>query len=516
MIMKRLQFKCTLLTDIVLNSKASTEGPQSTLDFIPGNCFLGIVAKEYDKYDKNGQAIDLFHNGSVRFGDAHPCIEANGTLIRTLRAPASFYYPKLKSIFDECYVHHFYKRDKDHLGQDGKPQQLKQCRTNFYGFHNTEATIIKPPKNFSIKSAYDRYERKSKDEQMFGYQSLLKGMTFCFEVEVDKEILCESIRESLVGIKRIGRSRTAQYGLVNIESTDFQQPSTTQITTIIDKENYITIYCDGRVIFINKENNSHKLPCANDFGIQGEIDWEKSQIRTFQYAPWNFKRQTRDFDRYGIEKGSVFVIKTTKAPSHYPSYVGSFCNEGFGRVIFNPSFFCTSKGTNGLSSLLFKNDPTQKTNNIATTLAKVDTPLVRYLDNAKQKAEATDYIYKKVNEFVDTNFKIFRGQEFASQWGTIRSIAMRCNNGAQLKKELFDKQVNISRNASPDNPATSTNKKTAYLAHGVASKKWKLKRRLQVFEAFINEIQNYNDNLVIEATVNLSSEMAKIIKENGK
>ena len=42
--MKEIFFKCTLVSDIVLNSKLATEGNMTTLDFIPGSNFLGIVA----------------------------------------------------------------------------------------------------------------------------------------------------------------------------------------------------------------------------------------------------------------------------------------------------------------------------------------------------------------------------------------------------------------------------------------------------------------------------------------
>ena len=44
--MSILKFKCTLLSDVILNQKAATEGPNQTLDFIPGSCFLGIVASQ--------------------------------------------------------------------------------------------------------------------------------------------------------------------------------------------------------------------------------------------------------------------------------------------------------------------------------------------------------------------------------------------------------------------------------------------------------------------------------------
>ena len=40
-----MKFKCTLLSDLVLNETSSSEGKQRCLDFIPGNNFLGILNK---------------------------------------------------------------------------------------------------------------------------------------------------------------------------------------------------------------------------------------------------------------------------------------------------------------------------------------------------------------------------------------------------------------------------------------------------------------------------------------
>lgn len=61
--MKQMKFKVTLSTDVVLNVKSATDGNNQTLDFIPGNNFLGIVAgRLYQKVDTQ-TAWTLFHSG---------------------------------------------------------------------------------------------------------------------------------------------------------------------------------------------------------------------------------------------------------------------------------------------------------------------------------------------------------------------------------------------------------------------------------------------------------------------
>ena len=85
--MKTLYFQCTLLTDVILNQKSASEGAQSTLDFIPGSNFLGIVASSlYNKPSKEN--FDIFHSGRVRFGDAHLADCGNN---RSLHIPAVYF-----------------------------------------------------------------------------------------------------------------------------------------------------------------------------------------------------------------------------------------------------------------------------------------------------------------------------------------------------------------------------------------------------------------------------------------
>lgn len=499
--MKTLQFRCTLLSDVILNAQAKTSGNQDTLDFIPGGNFLGIVAQHYEELGKD--AMEIFHSGHVRFGDAHPEAESKENC-RTLHAPLSWYAPKGKSIEEVCYLHHFYDRDKDHQG--GRPQQLKQCRKGYYAFDGNDAYLADVPSSFAIKSAYDRKERRSKDEAMFGYSSIDAGVSFLFSVETDRDELAETIKQLLVGEKHIGRSRTAQYGLVKIEEATFEEPATGNV------DNLVYVYADSRLIFMDDEGNAHFRPSAEDLGLDGgKIVEEKTQVRTFQYAPWNYKRQCRDTDRCGIEKGSVFVVANYKGDLPTAKYVGSYQNEGFGRVIYNPSFLL-SHGENGLSSLQFVKKTNDKPKGGNSVLG--GTPLLDYLCRAKQQDKAEKFIYEEVN-----GYKFFsKNKAFASQWGKIRSIAMQCKTAKELRKELFEKEKAYYHHSSPDDPKNEWRKKPAgYLNHGVAAKKWKEGngKKIDDLKKFISKMENseYGD-ISCAAVVNLASYIAKQIKKN--
>ncbi len=491
--MKTLQFRCKLLSDVILNRKAATEGPNQTLDFIPGSCFLGIVAsklypKEKEKNNENYEqkmkrAWEIFHSGQVRFGDAHP---SEGE-IRGLKIPASMFYPKLKPDGFKYYIHHTIPENL--LESDEyKKMQLKQCRSGFYTFTNKEAKQVKTETNFAIKSAYDKDKRRSKDEQMYGYESLQEGQELYFDVQVDNEDLVEEIKDALIkgGSKRVGRSRTAQYGLVEITLFDYSETASGG-----SQNNIVTVYADGRLIFLDKYGLPTFRPEAKDLGLPegANILWEKSQIRTFQYSPWNYQRKCFDTDRCGIEKGSVFVVDVTGLSDlkFESNYIGSYNNEGFGKVIYNPEFLKAKE--DGKS---FYNIVDGKIEG-ASKLEKKSlsgSPLLNYIQRQQSEETKENDIFSNVNKWVNDNKTAFQGKEkFASQWGAIRGIALATKEDSRIKENVI-----------------------TYISHGVKSSDWDGNRRKKL-EEFMDKCDTSN---IRESLVNLAAEMAKKCRKEDK
>ena len=475
-----MKFKCTLLSDLILSQVSSSEGNQKTLDFIPGNNFLGIVASQLYGDDMEESRL-LFHSGKVRFGDAHPAVDG----IRSLKVPASMFYPKLKKASEECYIHHIISnpRDLDNI-------QLKQCREGFFAFVQ-DRNVGMPAmvsRNFTLKSAYDSEARRSKDGQMFGYESLSKGLELFFEVESDlDDDINQRIVASLTGKKHIGRSRSAEFGLVKIEEFDYQESGSMSATMIIKGEPYAIVYADGRLIFLDEQGVPTFQPTADSLGIPGgSIDWSKSQIRIFQYSPWNGKRHTYDTDRCGIEKGSVFVVKCS-CPPNVSTYVGSYQNEGFGKVIYNPAFLQGDFSENGKALYALLDVPSA---NGATVMPegtalnpapRPNTLLVNYLLKKKGQQKSESEVYRLVHGFAESYASLFQGERFASQWGSIRSLA------ESMSLDSLNESI------------------IGFLSHGVAKDKWEQRGRILILRRFMDE---HPDNLK-ELMINLASEMAK-------
>ena len=473
--MENMEFKCTLLSDIILSQSSSTEGNQYSLDFIPGNNFLGIVAANiYNKVEID--ALKVFHTGDVRFGDANPSIDRKR---RGLKVPNAMFYPKLKKASEECYIHHLIPNpNSDAI----KGLQLKQCRNGFYVFDQNIGTPISIEKNYAIKSAYDSKIRKSDDGKLFGYQSLPKGLELYFEIESDlDEATNKIIADALKGIKHIGRSRTAQYGLVQIEDAAYDEVPSNGL----NGRKFATVYADGRLIFLDKNGESDFRPTAKDLGFKetDRIDWSKSQVRTFQYSPWNGKRHTYDTDRCGIEKGSVFVVECFESPSE-SAYIGNYKNEGFGKVIYNPEFL---DGNNEGKANYTLKDIEQEPKEVKKE-AIAETPLMKYLKKQQVVSAQTQSLYQDVNRFVKDYAALFKGDQFASQWSSIRNIAMIEPDESKIKTEIIN-----------------------FLSHGVAKDKWNEKGRRGILEEFMNNTENIRDRVI-----NLASEMSKQGRKEGR
>lgn len=471
--MKTLYFKCELLSDVILNQKSASEGPNTTLDFIPGSNFLGIVAATVypDSSVSDSEKLELFHSGKVRFGDAHPSKDN----VRGLRIPAAVFHKKSDKVSVVAYIHHGIK---DPSAEEYRNMQLKQCRSGFYVYSGGDALPITTENNYAIKSARDKENRKSQDEQMFGYQSLAAGLELIFSVEVDNEGLVKTVADALVGKKKVGRSRSAQYGLVEISECE----ETPVCIPTSQKDGEVTVYADGRLIFLDEDGMPTLQPTAEQLGITGgTILWDKCQVRTFCYAPYNYKRRCFDTDRCGIEKGSVFVVKTD-AELPATSYIGSYNNEGFGAVIYNPSFLRAME--DGLSVVKYKE--AEEKQDKKDPVPEPSTSLISFLKRQQSKDDIEKDVYPKVNEWVRTNKGRFSGDLFASQWGHIRRLAMKHRTKDALVHEIEE-----------------------YLGHGVAKDKWEDLNRKQTLMDFLKKLSDKNISITI---VNLAAEMAKVCR----
>ena len=400
--MKKYSFLVEFLTDIVLPASSNNEGNILNLDFIPGSNFLGIVAKNYDEFE---DSFSVFHSGKVRFLDGHILINNKPSF----KIPFSFFKPKLG---EEVKNHHL-------IEEFNQEEQLKQIRE---GFINIDGEYLKLSYNYKQKSAYDTKKRKSKDSAMFGYSALKKGSKWLFSIKIDSSISQsdeEKILNSIIGEKQLGKSKSAEYGQVKITKTDIEVDI--EDSSYKNKNNETFIYLNSRVVLFDDNGAPTFIPTIKNLGLSsGEILWEKSQIRTLSFSPYNGVRSTKDYSRIVIEKGSVIVIKnlSSEDKTKLKNPIGAFISEGYGEVLINPKFLTT------LNPPFYKESESEKESIIDED--NIDRNLISFLENRQNSKNETFEILKEVNKFIKNHKGKFKDVT-KSQWGQIRNLSNKEN-----------------------------------------------------------------------------------------
>lgn len=492
--MKTTYFKCTLVSDIVLNSKLATEGNMTTLDFIPGSNFLGIAAKHLYGKVTSEEAFQLFHSGDVKFGDGKTATRQNEI---TYAVPFAFFQDKLKSKLDQdpVYLHHLIKNDNHPKDDKGTPLQLQQSRA---GYISAKGNFVKEiQKKFSLKSAYDRDSRTSKTGNMFGFEALPAGESFIFSIQSQSEDLLEKVEKVILGTQSLGKSKTAEFGQVTIEKFPVQD----EIKSFDTNGEFVLVYAESNLCFFDPIGQPTFQPTVNDLGLEtGEIDWGKSQVRIYSYSPWNGQRKTTSTQRHCILKGSVFYVKEATFSST-SKYVGNYQAEGLGKVLYNPVFLKEKEYSTEVDLKIIAD----KTDTDPFKTGTLATPLSIFLNKKRLDRQVELRTSQEVQKYVhpeDPNtFKSLKSVS-ASQWGNIRSIASRAKDIKELKYKLYEG-------------------KDAYLTHGVAFEKcWGENggTRLTNFKTVISQVENlqYMDKVKADLKIfiaKFASEMAKTYKK---
>jgi hypothetical protein len=479
--MKIYQYKCKLLSDLVIASSSATEGFNQSLDYIPGAKFLGIVAGQlYPKKD-NSSILDLFHNGNVRYNDAHPLVNGNVGL----KIPFKWFYPKGRDLTEKVYLH------AEKLSNEvWKSEQPRQARVGYYiPTSDKEGKWLRIDQDFSIKSAYDTKSRKSKDAQMYGYFSLKKGTEWSFTIDDLTGKYAEEIKTTIIGKKRVGRSRSAEYGSIQIDFIG-------EVSKTVDEakhEGVSYIYAKSNLCFYNRYGRNTTTPDASQLMLPNgsSILWNQSQIRTRTYQTWNRKRYNRDADRMIIEKGSVFAVNLSESidSSQIENGIGTHKSEGFGQVLLNPSFLQSDTAELDFSiKKIGLNDWISDKVFFTVEKCNNDAVIVNYL--ARQKAISVQVfdIDKKVNKFIKDYPDFTKISN--SQWGIIRNYAKNTSDNEHFKTLVFSTE-------------------SGFMCRGQSEKEWRSKGRRDKLYEYLYMNQEFPENYIIPFTIKLATQMAK-------
>jgi len=229
-----------------------------------------------------------------------------------------------------------------------------------------------------------------------------------------------------MGTKRLGKSKSAQYGLVEITALESETLTTPKE---IQTEDRVILYANSRLALIDEDGNpTYDLKYLLDGLEDKNIDYENCQIKISTFTPYNGAMQTKTYERVCIDRGSVILLKGIDK-GKVNLLVGAYQSEGFGELLLNPSFL-----EHNAFELKEKNEEDLKPESKG-----VKNTLISFLQNRETNKKAKLDILNEVDEFIENNQK-FNNKKMNSQWGTIRSLTSQAQTSQELYNLIFEKK----------------------------------------------------------------------------
>lgn len=344
-----LDYKITLLSPTIITSYSSDENMVRTLDYIPGSSILGLFASKYIRQQRitDAHEDETFYNwflrGDINFLNGYVLIEDRYGTVDTL--PIPLFIQKEKT------------GDKilNILLYNSKKQQMKSLN----GYGHFDCTLIKrlePKKRINFHHARSsRLKGASDDGDIFNYEYLVPDQLFKGHIYGDKEVLLRF--KDMFGTRipgRLGRSKGAEYGQVEIELMDIYELEFDKgalNNCLWEKEKGIFITFISPCIILNGFGTSdpslYNLKCHLEkaFGDDAEFTIEGSKIKPIfienYLAVWNMKRPMEQ----AIDCGSTIKLKFNDSVEYEDAIkvlsrleekgLGERKNEGFGQIKIN-------------------------------------------------------------------------------------------------------------------------------------------------------------------------------------
>lgn len=441
------QYVVTLLEDVVLSQTAATAGGHAGLDYLPGSVFLGAVASSFYTDLSKKDAYKIFHSGMVRFGNALP-----------LSADGDIGYPVPRCWFHEKREDGLTSHAENYLRTDfPKDRQLKQYRDKYVPLrrHKNELFSITP--HFRMKTAINPKTAMAAENQLFGYSNLPAGAKFHFQLSADDEISSahfNKIGEILLsGNLHIGRSRSAEYGSIQIDEVEQVE----SFTIHMEEKKSVTFWLLADCAFQDKNGLPTLQPEPQLIGLSKEwkLDLTKSFLHSRRYAPYNAHYQRRELEREVLGMGSVlYYRKNDEAEDINHDFlkkiqeggIGLYRQSGLGRVWINPPVLSGAKPK-------FENKPTVKVEQYKIPPEPAEDVLYRYLlfhENSKMREEKIIQAAKMLKDELINKYKSAWNLEpytaggclgpSATQWGRVMEAAksaMEDPKKSHLQDALF-------------------------------------------------------------------------------
>ena len=440
--MKSYHFSIRLLEDLVISERAATLGGHQSLSYLPGATLLGASAARLYAKLTPADAYTCYHAGHVRFGNGLPLAD-NGSLgyPMPLCLHEAKENPAIKdSLAQADRVWNFLHCSG--LPGDSQPKQLRD------GFLTQGGEVIKPERLLRMKTAIDPDSGRAAEQQLFGYESLREGQVFAATLHIDtkhvEKDLAEKLLDSLRGMRRLGRSRSAEYGRVEIERMEAPQaiPSKGGGRAIVWLLSDLALH--------NEFGQPTLAPANHHFGLPpGQLLPEKSFMHARNYAPFNGHYQRHELERQVLSMGSVLyfelddVLDDTQAEEITRRGAGLYRQTGLGAFLLNPPLLETEAPVFTAAVEKIGAAPEPRSERPASLL--LDWLVTREVGDSQRRSDRQQaYAFARELETLYDSARRLGGLppgEAAgpspSQWGRVLEAARHAGNGGELSKMLF-------------------------------------------------------------------------------
>jgi len=320
---KKISYKITTLSPIVLAKEIGEQNTINTEKYIPSTTIRGLFANNFiKKFDlgrnahENENFYNLFLKNEIIFTSAYP-FKKNKT-----------YYPALylhkEKGKDSAPIYNILEKKSDNKKTKPLKKMIYYSNDKSSGYAHDVSTT------FYFHNARDREKGHSIGEEIFYYESINEGEEFEGSIIGDEGYLEEIKR--IYGEKFtsfIGRSKSAQYGLVNIEFGNLED-----IDNLEDVEYEFIIVATSPILLYNEWGFSDISIKALENYLKKHFDCdiaiEKIIART-EYVEnfvgiWGMKN-TRELD---YSPGSAFKIKIIDGCNDLKEKLHSLSIYGFG------------------------------------------------------------------------------------------------------------------------------------------------------------------------------------------
>ncbi len=420
-----LWFRIDLVDDVILSAKASTSGDHETLDRIPATTLMGLVAAGVYA-DPALDPWPLVHGGAVRPTDAFP-LAPDGT--PAFPMPRCLHAAKGKT-GEAANAVNLSVADKAGVAD---LQQMRQ------GFLTPAGGRVSVRTRALLKTALDRRTGKAADSQLFGYEAIRAGQSFVFALGFADSVspeLRSRIEALLVGMRRLGRSRRAEFGRVTISR--YETP-TIPIAPMANEEARIWLLTDLRLL--DEAGFPRLRPEGADFGLPGaRLVPDRSFVHVRRYAPFIARFNARDGERVSLGAGSVLTF--TGAGPRTGGLVYAAGGLAAGWAYLDPPLLATGAATLSrpkIDAVVIGAEPPGLLGAwTSRRLARIDDPIKRQ--------EWTRAFVTRMMKAYDSA-SAYAATENASaaptrtQWAEVMNTAERAGDIAGFRKRFFEERT---------------------------------------------------------------------------